>query len=91
MPNNSENFKKAADVVMKLSQSPDNDEKLTLYKYFKQATVGDVNTQRPGMLDFAGKAKWDAWNSVKGVSTHDAEVAYINQVNTCISKYGLNQ
>ena len=91
MPNNSDNFKKAADVVMNLSQSPDNDEKLTLYKYFKQATVGDINTARPGMLDFAGKAKWDAWNSVKGVSKNDAEIHYVKHVNDLIKQYGVNQ
>ena len=55
-----------------------NEEKLDLYKYFKQATVGDVNIPRPGMLDFKGKAKWDAWNSVKGMSTEDARTNYIN-------------
>ena len=31
-----------------------------------QVTVGDCNTTRPGMMDFAGKAKWDAWNAKKG-------------------------
>lgn len=25
------------------------------------ATIGDVNTPRPGMLDFTGKAKWYAF------------------------------
>jgi len=24
------------------------------------------STERPGMLDFTGKAKWDAWNGKKG-------------------------
>ncbi|KAI0690297.1 hypothetical protein C8T65DRAFT_588027 [Cerioporus squamosus] len=36
------------------------------------ATVGDVNASRPGMLDFAGKAKWDVWKSVEGTSTEKA-------------------
>jgi hypothetical protein len=43
-----------------------NDQKLVLYGLFKQATVGDVNTDRPGMLDFTGKSKWDAWEKNKG-------------------------
>ena len=88
---NSENFVLAAQTVLKLKESPTNDEKLVLYKFYKQATVGDVNTARPGMLDFAGKAKWDAWESVKGTSKHDAEVKYINTVNDLIKKYGVNQ
>ena len=31
-----------------------NDQKLVVYGLFKQSTVGDVNTERPGMLDFTG-------------------------------------
>lgn len=54
-----------------------NDEKLELYKYFKQSTVGDVNTSRPGMFNLKGKAKWDAWKSVEGTSKEDAQAAYI--------------
>ena len=44
------------------------DEMLKLYGLYKQATVGDVNTERPGTfsMDFAGKAKWDAWSANKG-------------------------
>ena len=38
--------------------------KLELYKYYKQATIGDCNTPKPGYFDFVGKAKWDAWKSV---------------------------
>ena len=29
------------------------------------------------MLDFTGKAKWDAWNSVKGLGQDDAKTQYI--------------
>ncbi|EPS92457.1 hypothetical protein FOMPIDRAFT_131402 [Fomitopsis schrenkii] len=47
------------------------------YKYYKQATVGDVNTARPGMLDFVGKAKWDAWESVEGTIKEEARTKYI--------------
>ena len=25
---------------------------------------GPCNTQRPGVMDFVGRAKWDAWNSL---------------------------
>ena len=49
------------------------DELLQLYSLFKQGNVGDVNTSRPGMLDFKGKAKWDAWDKLKGKSKEDAQ------------------
>ena len=53
-----------ADAVGALS----NEEKLEFYALFKQGTVGDVNTERPGMLDMKGKAKWDAWKAKEGMS-----------------------
>lgn len=36
-----------------------------IYGLFKYLTVSHTpNTSRPGLLDFTGRAKWDAWNSV---------------------------
>jgi diazepam-binding inhibitor (GABA receptor modulating acyl-CoA-binding protein) len=29
------------------------------------------------MIECAGKAKWDAWNALKGTSKEDAMAAYI--------------
>lgn len=72
-------FNAAAEKAKTLSNA-DNDALLSLYKYFKQATVGDVNTERPGMMDFKGKAKWDAWNSVKGTSKETAQQEYVSLV-----------
>ena len=37
-------FNTAAENVKKLTQKPTDQELLDLYAYFKQATVGDVNT-----------------------------------------------
>lgn len=41
------------------------------------------------MMDFSGKAKWDAWNALKGKSTADAEKEYVDVVETLKGKYGL--
>ncbi|XP_063694239.1 acyl-CoA-binding protein-like [Bolinopsis microptera] len=84
----SDAFKKAAEEVKTLPSATDQ-EKLELYSFYKQATVGDVNTGRPGMMDFAGKAKWDAWNSRKGTSKEDAESQYIAKVEELKGKYGV--
>ena len=60
------------------SKQPAPDEiKLQLYAYYKQATTGDCNTPKPGMLDFVGKAKWEQWNTVKGTSANKAMACYI--------------
>uniref|UniRef100_A0A8C6MEU3 Acyl-CoA binding domain containing 7 n=1 Tax=Nothobranchius furzeri TaxID=105023 RepID=A0A8C6MEU3_NOTFU len=67
---------------------PTNEELLTLYGLYKQVLVGDVNTERP-TVDPTGKAKWDAWQSRKGMSKDDAMATYITEANGIISKYGM--
>ena len=47
---------------------------------FKQAKVGDCNTSKPGMLDLKGKAKWNAWNDLKGKAADEAKEEYIAKV-----------
>uniref|UniRef100_A0A668TE31 ACB domain-containing protein n=1 Tax=Oreochromis aureus TaxID=47969 RepID=A0A668TE31_OREAU len=82
-------FDKAAEDVKKVKAKPTDEELLFLYALYKQAVVGDINTERPGMLDLKGKAKWDAWESRKGMSKEDAMSAYIAKAKEVISKYGL--
>ena len=57
-----------------------NEDKLEFYALFKQGNVGDTNTERPGMMDFKGKAKWDAWKAKEGMSSDDAKTAYVAKV-----------
>merc|ERR1711862_796102 len=73
-------FTTAQEKVKELGTKPSNDDLLVLYKYYKQATVGDCNTSRPGMLDLSGKYKWDAWNSIKGTEKEAAEKEYVDKV-----------
>ncbi|CAN0152875.1 unnamed protein product [Bubo scandiacus] len=82
-------FQKAAEEVKQLKSQPTDQEMLDVYSHYKQATVGDVNTDRPGMLDFKGKAKWDAWNALKGMSKEDAMKAYVAKVEELKGKYGI--
>ncbi|EFA10396.1 putative acyl-CoA-binding protein [Tribolium castaneum] len=84
-----ERFKKAADDVQKLKSKPSNDDLLEIYALFKQGSVGDCNTDRPGMLDLKGKAKWDAWNGKKGMSQDKAKEEYIAKVESLIQSIGL--
>lgn len=72
-------FEEAAEAVKKLSSKPSNEDMLYLYGLYKQATVGDVNTERPGMLQMEGKAKWDAWEKNKGMSNDDAKAKYVEK------------
>ncbi|XP_077350122.1 acyl-CoA-binding protein-like [Lithobates pipiens] len=81
-------FDKAAEEVKTLKKTPSDEEMLKVYALYKQATVGDVNTTRPGMLDFKGKAKWDIWETKKGMSQEDARSEYIKLVEELKEKYG---
>ena len=60
------------------------EKKLKLYGLFKQAKFGDNNTEKPGMLDFRGKAKWEAWNAVKGKDKEVAKKEYVEFVLTLL-------
>ena len=52
---NSTQFLQAAEAVNQLSTKPDNTTLGKLYGLYKQATVGDNNTNKPGILDVKGK------------------------------------
>eukprot|EP00567_Pseudictyota_dubia_P016489 CAMPEP_0197449404 /NCGR_PEP_ID=MMETSP1175-20131217/21330_1 /TAXON_ID=1003142 /ORGANISM="Triceratium dubium, Strain CCMP147" /LENGTH=92 /DNA_ID=CAMNT_0042981531 /DNA_START=31 /DNA_END=309 /DNA_ORIENTATION=+ len=69
------------------SKTVPNEEKLQAYGLFKQATVGDVNTERPGMLSFEAKAKWDAWKANEGMSTEEAMTKYIEVIERQQKEY----
>ena len=73
-------FQKAAESVKTIHTKPSDELMLEIYGLYKQVTVGDCKTSRPGMLDLKGKAKWDAWNALKGVSSEAAEKKYITLV-----------
>lgn len=73
-------FEAAAQDVQKLSRRPDDKTLLSLYAFYKQATVGDVTGSRPTGFDIVGKAKYDAWAKLKGTSQEMAMRAYIELV-----------
>jgi diazepam-binding inhibitor (GABA receptor modulating acyl-CoA-binding protein) len=74
-------FEVAQAAARQLPTRPDDDTLLELYSYYKQATEGDVTGGRPGgALDFAARAKYDAWLARKGVGKDAAMRAYIKLV-----------
>eukprot|EP00850_Spirogloea_muscicola_P015055 SM000112S23997 [mRNA] locus=s112:214713:217518:- [translate_table: standard] len=50
---------------------------LALYGLYKQATCGPCSTPQPSLFSFTGRAKWDAWNKLGGMSSEDAMTSYI--------------
>lgn len=51
--------------------------KLKFYIYFKQSTIGDCNTECPGIFDFTKRTLWNEWNKIKGLSKIEAMKLYI--------------
>lgn len=74
-------FEAAAAQAKDLPSKPDNETLLKLYAFYKQATAGDVQGKRPGFTDFTGRAKYDAWSEVQGLSAEQAMQKYIDLVN----------
>ena len=63
-----EQFETAAQEAQQLPTRPDDKTLLKLYALYKQATVGDVKGKRPGFTDFVGRAKYDSWSRLRGIS-----------------------
>lgn len=75
-------FDQAVIDSKKLPEKPDNMTLLKLYALYKQASEGDLDSQRPGFTDMVGRAKWDAWNGLKGTPTNTAMQDYIDLIES---------
>jgi acyl-CoA-binding protein len=74
-------FEEAQRNAKALTKTPSNDDLLELYALYKQATAGDVSGSRPGMMDFKGRAKYDAWAGKKGLAKDAAMSKYVAVVD----------
>ena len=75
-------FDAAVAASKQLPERPDNMTMLKLYSLYKQATAGDVEGKRPGFTDMVGRAKYDAWDAVKGKSKDEAMQDYVDLVES---------
>jgi diazepam-binding inhibitor (GABA receptor modulator, acyl-CoA-binding protein) len=75
-----EQFEQAVADSKNLAERPDNMTMLKIYALYKQASTGDADGKRPGFADMVGRAKWDAWNELKGQSKEEAQQAYVDLI-----------
>ncbi len=75
-------FEAAVANSKNLSERPDNMTLLKLYALYKQASSGDNTDKKPGFTDMVGRAKWDAWNALKGTAGTDAMQQYIDLIES---------
>lgn len=75
-------FEQAVADSKELSEKPSNDTLLQLYSLYKQANEGDVNIDAPSNpFDFVAKAKYEAWDALKGKTKEAAMQEYIELVS----------
>jgi acyl-CoA-binding protein len=65
-----------------LSERPDNMTLLKLYALFKQGSLGDNTDKKPGFSDMVGRAKWEAWTTLKGTTADDAMQQYVDLIES---------
>ena len=75
-------FEAAVANSKNLSERPDNATLLKIYELYKQGTAGDNAEKKPGFSDMVGRAKWDAWNNLKGTAPDDAKQQYIDLIES---------
>lgn len=64
-----------------LTEKPGNDVLLQLYALYKQSVEGDLNVAAPeNAFDFVAKAKFNAWESLKGKAKEAAMQEYTDLV-----------
>ncbi len=73
-------FEQAVADSKDLPERPDNMTLLKIYALFKQASCGDVEGKRPGFTDMVGRAKYDAWDGLKGTLKEEAMQQYIDLI-----------
>ena len=75
-------FDQAVADSKNLPDKPDNMTLLKIYALYKQASAGDVDGKRPGFTDMVGRAKWDAWNGLKGTTSDAAMQDYVDLIES---------
>jgi acyl-CoA-binding protein len=65
-----------------LPKAPSNDILLRLYALYKQSVQGDINIDAPAnVFDFVAKAKYEAWNEMRGKPKDTAMQEYVALVD----------
>jgi diazepam-binding inhibitor (GABA receptor modulating acyl-CoA-binding protein) len=75
-------FEQAVKDSKSLPEKPDNPTLLKIYALYKQASSGDAQGERPGFSDLVGRAKWDAWDQLRGKTQEAAMQDYVDLIES---------
>jgi acyl-CoA-binding protein len=80
--NSKELFDQAVIDSKALPKAPPNDILLRLYALYKQSVQGDINMEAPAnVFDFVARAKYEAWNEMRGKPKDTAMQEYVALVD----------
>lgn len=65
-----------------------NEQLLKIYALYKQANIGDVSGPKPGAFDLKGKAKYRAWEELKGLGQTQAMTEYVELIDRLAKEAG---
>ena len=79
-------FQKYTNLAKMLSGTTNNDDLLYLYSRYKQATIGNCNTEKPkSLFDKKAQRKWESWSSLNQMTKNKAMEEYIIKVKELLS------
>lgn len=75
-------FQSAVAESKQLPEKPSNEVLLQLYSLYKQSTEGDATDESApeNTFDFVAKAKYNAWETLKGKSKEEAMEEYVKLI-----------
>lgn len=82
-----QNFNKAAEYLKSHHDKLMPDDLLDLYAFYKQGLVGDCNVQKPGIFQMTSRAKWSAWDNLRGMSSDEAMQKYVDKITDCFPQW----
>ncbi|CAG9465746.1 unnamed protein product [Pedinophyceae sp. YPF-701] len=75
-------FQLAADYLPSIVERVPDAQKLEMYGFYKQAMEGQCGAPKPGMFDFKGKAKWEAWSKLGDMGKYEAMLGYVETLTS---------
>ncbi|KAE9048791.1 hypothetical protein PR002_g242 [Phytophthora rubi] len=64
-----------------------NEQKLTLYAFYKQAHFGKCSVDKPSAVDMVGSAKWESWKALGDLDQDMAKQQYVEWVQDLFEEF----
>ncbi|KAH7484786.1 hypothetical protein PRIC1_004105 [Phytophthora ramorum] len=81
-------FQVAVDFIAARGNSKlTNEQKLTLYAFYKQAHFGKCSVDKPAAVDMMGSAKWESWKALGGMNQDVAKQQYVDWVQDLFEEF----